>query len=781
MEPDKERTMNNEKEMSEGKKPLSKTTEAETSVDVRTNHGLEENEGKADETEDANSSTDEAVESEATTENKKENPREEAVAPEPVADEAATSEVADDEDAAPDTTTGESVTPEVEAEGAVPEAVASEAMPDKVATPDATPAAAEDVAAEVPEEQGKKGKEEVVSPGANSEAREENTVQADTGEPKDEKKAEEQEEDAHNEEGHEEDDEHEHEHLDFSHFSKNELLDKFTEVLHWDNLKKADRIVKELKAAHDEIFNHERQEALDKYIAEGGEEESFDFKPDDISYRFEENYKLFRERKQKHYHSLEKQKEDNYKRKNEVLEKLRSLVDGEENTTSINALKKIQEEWKTIGPVPGKFAKTLWANYNALLDRFYDNRSIYFELKELDRKKNLESKLELCEKAEHLAAQENIKDAVKELNLLHEEFKHLGPVPQENQEEIWQRFKSASDQIYSKRREMVDELKTQLKANMILKVQLCEEAEKFASFESDRINDWNKKTKEVLELQKRWEAIGGVPKEHAKKINKRFWGSFKTFFNNKSGFFKQLEGKRHENLKLKEELVAKAEVLKDSEDWETVANELKQLQQQWREVGPVPEKVKEEVFGRFKSACDHFFERKRSQGKGNEKEFYENLKRKEGICEEILKLASNGEPDLSTLQDLQGQYSEIGFVPRNAIKSIQKKYQESLDKLWKSAETLDETYRNKLKMAIQVSKIKSEPHSDRKIYQKESHIRRQIGALENDIAVWKNNVEFLASSKKADKLKADFDEKIARAEEELAALKAQLKVLRQTA
>lgn len=728
--------MNNDKEMSEGNKPESGATEAKPSVDVRDETGLPEN-----------------------VEQKEETPQ---------------------------------VPPEADVPAESADVTPVDVAPTDGASTEETPAAPE-VAAMQPEE-GESGdgdndstaKEEAITgapePAVAGEAtpvaktEESEPVAVEAG-----KAADEGNEEPNEEASHEDDEDHEQEHEDFSHFTKGQLLEKFTEVLHWDNLKKADQVVKELKAAHDEIFSHERQEALDKYLADGGEEESFDFRPDDISYRFEENYKLFREKKHKHFQSLEKQKEENYRRKNEVLEKLRHLVDGEENTTSINALKKIQEEWKTIGPVPGKFAKTLWANYNALLDRFYDNRSIYFELKELDRKKNLEAKLEICEKAELLVAQENIKEAVKDLNLLHDEFKHLGPVPQENQEEIWQRFKAASDLIYSKRREMVDELKVQLKGNMAQKVQLSEEAEKFATFTSDRINEWNKKTKEVLELQKRWEAIGGVPKEHAKKINKKFWGSFKTFFNNKSSFFKQLEGMRHDNLKIKEELVAKAEGLKESEDWETAANELKQLQQQWREVGPVPEKVKEEVFSRFKTACDHFFERKRSQGKGSEKEYYENLRRKEEICEQILKLAAEGEPDLTSLQDLQEQYSEIGFVPRNAIKSIQKKYQESLDKLWKSSESLADDYRNKLKMAIQVSKIKSEPHSDRKIFQKESHIRRQIATLENDIAVWKNNVEFLASSKKADKLKADFDEKIAKAEEELAAMKAQLKVLRQTA
>lgn len=583
------------------------------------------------------------------------------------------------------------------------------------------------------------------------------------------------------EDGGEEEDHEEHEAEDFSQYSAQQLLDKFTEVLHWDDLRKADRIVKEMKAVHDDVLAHEKEEALKKYIADGGEEDSFEFRMDDLVYRFEENYKLFREKKHKLFQSLEQQKEDNYKKKTEVLEKLRHLVDGEENTTSIAALKKIQDEWKAIGPVPGKHAKTLWANFNALMDRFYDNRSIYFELKELDRKKNLEAKLELCDKVEVLTREENIKQAVKELNLLHDEFKHLGPVPKESQEEVWQRFKAASDLIYSKRREMVDVLKVELKANMEVKLKLCDEAEQFVAFTSDRINDWNKKTKEVLELQKKWEAVGGVPKESAKKVNKRFWGAFKTFFGNKSAFFKTLEGKRHENLKIKEELVAKADALKDSEDWESASNQLKQLQQQWREVGPVPEKVKEEIFQKFKAACDYFFERKRSQSKGAEKEYYDNLKKKEEICEQLAQQAKSKTLDLDIIRGFQEKYNQIGFVPRNAMKSIQKKYQDALDMLHKAAGALPDDQKAKFNTAMQVTKIKNEPHGERKIYQKESQVRRQIATLENDIAVWRNNLEFLASSRKADKLKADFDEKIIKAEEELDGLKEQLKVIHETA
>ena len=377
--------------------------------------------------------------------------------------------------------------------------------------------------------------------------------------------------------------------------------------------------------------------------------------------RFDAAYKSFRERKAAFLVQEERKRDQNLKHKEELLEKLRAFVDDDETTTSIEALKAIQEEWKTIGPVPNAHAKTLWANYNALIDRFYDKRSIYFELKELDRRKNMQAKLELCKRAEALVEKESIKDAVVELNELHEEFKHLGPVPKEHQEEVWQRFKSASDKVYERRKSFLDDLKKDLRENLDKKRVIITEVEPFASFNSDRITEWNKKTKEIIKLQKTWEGIGGVPRDHAKEINKGFWTAFKGFFNNKNAFFKKLDGQRQENLTAKEELVTKALELAESDEWESTAEKLKQLQQDWKAVGPVPEKQREEIYQRFKAACDTFFNRRRDQSATQEKAYQENLKLKRDICEQIVALAKEEPEDLQPLKDLQEQYDQIGF------------------------------------------------------------------------------------------------------------------------
>ncbi|MFN7330126.1 MAG: DUF349 domain-containing protein, partial [Bacteroidota bacterium] len=323
---------------------------------------------------------------------------------------------------------------------------------------------------------------------------------------------------------------------------------------------------------------------------------------DELDHQFDATLKLIRDRRNQYYKNLEERKAEGLRIKNEILEKLRVLVDGEDSPATFHQFKELQREWKNSGPVPASHAKEMWASYNAIIDRFYDHRNIYFELKELDRKKNLEAKRELVAKANRLLTEKSIAVAVRELNELHNEFKHIGPVPKEEQEALWQLFKGASDKVYAKRDEFVATLQAELTKNMDAKIALGELVAVFGTFTSDKIKEWNQKTKEILELQKKWDAIGGVPRSKQKDVNKKFWTPFKQFFHNKSLFFKKLDEERNQNLKLKEEIVAKAVALKDSTDWDKTSNELKALQAQWKEIGPVPEKQREKVFAQFKES-----------------------------------------------------------------------------------------------------------------------------------------------------------------------------------
>jgi hypothetical protein len=573
----------------------------------------------------------------------------------------------------------------------------------------------------------------------------------------------------------EEEEEEEHQ-LDYSNYSKKQMVQVLESFLKEDNFSQVGRILKEIKKPFDDLIAQEQVDAYNKYIEEGGEKDGFEYRGDELDQRFMVAFNKLRDRKNEYFNSLEIKKEQNLKTKLEILEKLRELVDSEETGASIKALKELQVQWKEVGPVPSSQLKSLWANYNALLDRFYDNRSIYFELKELDRKKNYDLKNELCAKAEQLTTLDDIRDVIRQLNDLHEEFKHIGPVPQDDQEAVWERFKTASDAIYAKRKDYYEQLKQELKVNQIAKESLVEKVAAFAEFNSDKISEWNAKTKEIINIQKEWESIGSLPKERAKKVNKQFWAAFKGFFNKKGQFFKKIEEERKENLRQKQILVDKAEALKESEDFHSTSEELKNLQKEWKDIGPVPEKYRNEIFNNFKKACDHFFNRRRKNSQVVEKEFEVNLRGKEALCTELEQMIKSEEVDMKRVKAIEAEWGSIGFVPRNSIKKIHKRYTDAIEKITDKSDLPDEEI-HKLRFKAQFNNMNFGPGSERILQKKEGALRRQIATLENDINLWKNNIDFFASSKNADKLKQEFKVKIEKANEQLTNLKEQLKII----
>jgi len=563
---------------------------------------------------------------------------------------------------------------------------------------------------------------------------------------------------------------------DFTTYTRDKLVELIEELTHQTTFKRSSRILEQIVPLFFGMEDERKALAKAKYKEEGGEEDDFEFRHDEDYNRFDASLTLIRDRKASFYKEREASKTRNLEKKEEILEKLRELIDGENATTNLNPIKKLQEEWKAVGPVPSQHNRTLWANYNALLDRFYNNRHILFELKELDRKKNHAAKLDLCEKAEALDAYENIKDAVIELNELHEEYKRIGAVPREVQEELWQRFKTASDKIYKKRKSFLEGLKGEFEENAKKKRELAKELAEFTGFNSDRINEWNSKTKEILAIQKKWDAIGGVPREQAKEINKLFWSTFKKFFANKNEFFKRLESLRKENLAKKEELVNQAVQLSESQDLDGTAEKLKQLQRQWRDIGPVPEKFRNSVYAKFKEACDAFFDKKRASQSEIEAAFQENLKAKDAIIEQINKAAKGKKGTTEELTGLLEQFNRIGFVPRNSIKSTEENLKAAVEAYITSI-GLSEDQAQEILLKAEFGGQKSAA-SDKRIGKKESILRRKINEIEDNIALWNNNLAFFANSKTADKLKEEFDEKIAKANEEIDQLKKQLRVLR---
>ena len=564
--------------------------------------------------------------------------------------------------------------------------------------------------------------------------------------------------------------------IDLDTMSKVEQLDLLKSILDEADIRKIENLFKDLGTHYQTVFDANRKVALETFLkAEGSDEADFEFKGDDTDQEFRSLYEKLRRKRAQFYQELGKEKDDNLKRKNEILILLRKIIDGE-NQESFDRVKSLQQEWKNVGPVPGAQNHTLWASYHALMDRFYGHRSIYFELKELDRKKNLSAKLELCKKAEMLDASTDLRSAIAYLNELHEEFKHIGPVPREDQEALWQRFKAASDQVYQKRNEFHENQKVEFTANLEKKLALVEDVKALAVFDSDRIKNWNNKTKELLELQKRWESVGGMPRRSTKDVNKVFWGSFKKFFANKSRFFKKLDGERDENLVKKKKLLQKALEIREAEDWEATANAMKALQIQWKEIGIVPDKYRKSLYEEFNEHCNYFFERKRGQNAEQNLEFEKNLEKKKEILAKLQDMASVEGFNLEQVFVLLDEFYTTGFVPRNSVGKTLERYDKVCDKLLK-IDSLSKIEIGELKSHIQVSKLKNSPNSGRKINRKEGLLKRRISGMENDIYNWKRNIDFFGRSKNSEQMKSEFQNRISDAEKELDAMKKELRLL----
>jgi hypothetical protein len=565
--------------------------------------------------------------------------------------------------------------------------------------------------------------------------------------------------------------------VDYSTYTKIDFATLLKNLTQENDVRKADKVQREIKTFLDDIRDKERHEALKAFMESGGTREDFSFKGDAYDLLIDGSIKLLRDRKIKHAREIEAQRNENLAKKKAILDSLRVLVDADESADNFNKFKQLQIEWKQVGGVPPSEMKTLWANYHALVDRYYDHRNIYFELKELDRKKNLESKVELCSRVEKLAEVKSISEAVKELNELHNEFKHIGPVPLEDKEQLWQRFKAASDAVYGRRDSHVKELNQKLATNLEAKNQLVQAMQALASFQSDRIKEWNSKTQEAQALQKQWGESGPVARAKAKDINKQFWSAFKSFFHTKAAFFKKLDDERQGNLNKKRELIQRALDLRNSEDNAKAINEVIGLQKAWKEIGPVQDKLREKIFAEFKEACDHFFNQRRDSFEKADKEQEENLTKKNAICTTLEGMIASGTIDGDQLKELVNQFNAIGFVPKKAINSSRERFNKLVhDYIFKSS--LTEEQKEKLNVEVSLLSLKNDPEAAQKIYAKEQILRKRISKAENDIAVLRNNLEFFGRSKNAEKMKEEFNTKITAADTEIKQLKAQLKVLR---
>lgn len=578
---------------------------------------------------------------------------------------------------------------------------------------------------------------------------------------------------------------------DFSSYSKKDFVDLADKMLESMNarsltvadVKNIDNVLKVVRGAFDEINIQEKKDAKKAYVQENGSDEGFEYKNDNFAIRFEGILIQIREKRQSFFQKLEREKEDYFEVKTRLLQQLRDIVETEEKGESKNnweAFKTLQTEWKNAGNVNSPHNGSLWSAYNALVDRYFDIRSIQNELKDLDRRKNIEAKEAVVIKIEEIATSlssdplNNV--TLKKANDLLQEYKHIGPGPRGEQDVLWERLKKAFDVIYDKKRELQKENSGLAEEVLNAKNQLLANLDEYLKFNSDSINEWNAKTKEVQSIQDQWNAIkGGMPREKGKEVSKNFWGALKQFFKNKSDFFAKLEAKREANYQAKSELVQRVKEILEGGDYAAPnTNKIIDIQKKWKTIGHVPEKYKDSLFEEFKAACDSYFNHKRDENKAQDSEYDRNLAEKTAICSEIEKLVEAGDTDLTKLSDFKKKFNAIGFVPRKDIKTIQDRFIKAINAFVKSATGIEKSEKDKLMLQNEAEVVLK---SGGNLNKTESEIRRKIKTLEDEITLTKNNLEFFGFSKNADKLKAEYQKKIEKGEVELKDLNSKLKLI----
>jgi hypothetical protein len=566
-------------------------------------------------------------------------------------------------------------------------------------------------------------------------------------------------------------------------YDREKLVGILEETVKEENILKIKTRVALIKVAFLRLSKEYRQEMLDNHMKAGGTKENYTPAPDQLVEKFNQVFETYKKNKIKFNEQQEVVKLRNLDAKKAILEELKELINSEETLKkTYDQFKDLQTKWKEIGLVPSTEINNLWQNYHFLVEKFFDKVKISKELRDLDLKKNLERKIDLCEKAEELLIEPSVIRSFQQLQKYHEEWKEIGPVPQDKRDEIWERFKTATDKINERRREHYNTLTKDQDDNLVAKQALCEKAEQVASMEIDNLKDWQEKTREVNELLKVWKTIGPAPK----KENDEIWEKFKTFlnafFNNKKEFFSKIKQEQLNNFNLKLDIVKQAEALKDSNDWRKITQELINLQKEWKNIGPVPRKHSDKIWKRFRSACDEFFQNKAKFFSTVVESEKENLDRKLDLIRRIEEWEAGNDKsaNLDALKGFQREFTEIGHVPIKDKNRVHDSFRQAINK------HLDGLKINSFEMRPSNEyRTRSDSYhgdSEENKYQRRSggsnewnSLSTRISKLREEIMLWENNIGFLAHSKKADLLRQEFEKKIQDAKVELAQMEAKLK------
>lgn len=523
-----------------------------------------------------------------------------------------------------------------------------------------------------------------------------------------------------------------------------------------------------LKQAFYKIHKANVAAARAQFIENGGEPEAFLPAPNVLEDDFKAAMNVIKQKRAELQAELDRQKEENLQKKQEILERIKALsATPEEANQAYKEFKELQNQWKELTLVPAEKANELWKTYQLYVEQYYDQLKLNNEFREYDFKKNLEIKTRLCETAEKLNEEADVISAFQQLQALHQEFKETGPVAKELREEIWARFKAASTAVNKRHQQYFEELKQKEEENLAHKTALCEKIEAIDLTAIKTAAAWEAQTQQIIEMQKEWRTIGFAPQKMNVKIFERFRGACDRFFTEKAAFFKRLKEEQAQNLAKKTKLCEKAEALKDSTDWKATADKLMQIQKEWKTIGAVPKKHSESLWQRFIGACDYFFEQKGKNTASQRGEEKENLQKKEQVIEKLKALLESDEEEnkQDAVRELMKEWNEIGFVPFKEKDKIYKAYHETVDQLFKAlnmsaARRRLDNFKNNLKNDAK--------EGGQGLSRERERLVRAYENKRSEIKTYENNLGFLTcSSKKGSSLLNEMNKKMEKLKDEL--------------
>ncbi len=565
---------------------------------------------------------------------------------------------------------------------------------------------------------------------------------------------------------------------DLDGLNKLQLVEMLEEVVQNDDLQAIKDKVAAIRLHFNKLNKEDFDNELQLFIQNGGASDDFKRAEDPLEIRFNEAFGIFKSKRAKQNENLEIEKQENLVKKQGILEELKQVIASEETLKkTYDDFKALQDRWKEIGPVPATENANLWNSYHFLVEQFFDKVRIGRELRDLDMKKNLDAKIALCEQAEELLNEKSLTKAFKALQKLHDDWKEVGPVPQDKKDEIWERFKGATDKINQIRREHYSKLQEEQNANLATKTALCEKAEEIVNEDYTSVNAWTKKSEELSELLKVWKTVGLASKKDNEEIWTRFKGAMDSFFNKKKEYFSTLKDQQTENLERKTQLCIEAEALMESTEWKKAAEQLKRLQEEWKTIGPVPKRHTDKIWKRFRAACDTFFNRKNEHFSGIKSEENDNLEAKKALLEEIkaFQLTSNRNENMEAIKAFQKRWIEIGHVPMKMKEAINGEYRKIIDNLFDTMRK-NQNEASTSEFREMLESMKEDPEGGEKIRRERNTLQNKIQKLRDEIAVLENNIGFFSNSKNSELMRAEYEKKINKAKNDLKVLEAKLKM-----